>query len=312
MEYRKITFEIMDQIARIGFGKASKKRLTTLDLETMEELDAALEEITERQEGDIRGLIFLSHKKNVFLAGMDVAVIRDLKDVQSGVEGARDGQRIYNKIEDLSIPTITCVDGVCLGGGFELALACKTIVVSDSPHTVLGAPEVSLGLLPAFGGSYRLPRRIDLPNALDLMLSGRLVRGEEAKKMGLVDEIHAGEKLLEAAFSRHIRIHKDETFPEHPIKRAAIPDVVARKPIFANARHSVLAKTRGRHDAPLRILDLLESSLDDPRAVYLEKEAQLLGELAVSEQSRKLQHLYFLRTANLKDSDPAGDKEGGS
>ena len=139
MEYRKITFEVIDHIAHIGFGKTSRKPLTTLDLETMEELDTALKEITERQEKEIAGLIFFSHKKNVFLAGMDVAVIRDLKDVQGGVDGARDGQRIYNRVEDLLIPTITCVDGVCLGGGFELALACKTILVSDSPHTVLGS-----------------------------------------------------------------------------------------------------------------------------------------------------------------------------
>jgi 3-hydroxyacyl-CoA dehydrogenase/enoyl-CoA hydratase/3-hydroxybutyryl-CoA epimerase len=310
MEYGKITFEVIDQIAHIGFGKTSRKSLTTLDLGTMVELDTALREIIERQEDEIAGLIFFSHKKNVFLAGMDVAVIRDLKDVQSGIDGARDGQRIYNQIEDLFIPTVTCVDGVCLGGGFELALACSFILASDSPHTVLGAPEVSLGLLPAFGGSYRLPRKIDLPNALDLMLSGRMVRAEEAKKMGLVDEIHAGEKLLEAAFSRHIRNYKGETPTEHPIKNAVIPDFVTRKQIFGKARKAVLAKTRGRHEAPLRILDLLESSLDDPRPVYLEKEAQLLGELAVSEQSRKLQHLYFLRATSRKYADPAGDKEG--
>jgi|GEM_PF-3735539 len=312
MEYNKMTFEIIDQIAHIGFGKTSTKPLTTLDLETMEELDAALAEITERQERDITGLIFFSHKENVFLAGMDVAVIRDLKDVQSGVEGARDGQRIYNQIEDLSIPTVTCVDGVCLGGGFEMALACRTILVSDSPRTVLGAPEVSLGILPAFGGSYRLPRRIDLSSALDLMLSGRLVRGEEAKKMGLVDEIHAGEKLRVSAVSKHIRDRKEESKPGHPIKCAVMPDSDARKPIFQEARESVLARTKGHHEAPLRILDLLESSLDDPRSVYLEKEAQLLGELAVSEQSRNLQRLYFLRATSRKRSDPAGDKEGGS
>ena len=294
MGYRKITFEVIDQIARIGFGKTSRKPLTTLDLETMEELDTALTEITERQEKEIAGLMFSSHKKNVFLAGMDVAVIRDLKDVQSGVEGARDGQRIYNQIEDLLIPTITCVDGVCLGGGFELALACKTILVSDSPHTVLGAPEVRLGLLPAFGGSYRLPRRIDLASALDLMLSGRSVKAEAAKKMGLVDEVYAKDRLLEMAISKHIRGHKEEVNPKHPIKSAVMPDLVARRSILAEARKSVLAKTKGHYEAPLRILDLLESSLGNPRSIYLEKEAQLLGELAVSEQSRNLQHEYFL------------------
>ena len=301
MDNKKITFEVTDQIARIGFGQTSRRPLTTLDLETMVELDTALKVITERQEEEIAGLIFFSHKENVFLAGMDVAVIRDLKDVQDGVEGARDGQRIYNQIEDLLIPTITCVDGVCLGGGFELALACKTILVSDSPHTVLGAPEVRLGLLPAFGGSYRLPRRIDLANALDLMLSGRSVKAEAAKKMGLVDEVYAKDRLLEMAISRHVRDPKEEVNPKHPIKSAVMPDLVSQKSIFTEARKSVLAKTKGHDEAPLRILDLLESSLGNSRSIYLEKEAQLLGELAVSEQSRNLQHAYFLH-ANSQQS----------
>lgn len=309
MGYEKITLEVTDQIARIGFGKTSTKPLTTLDLETMEELDTALTEITERQEEEIAGLIFFSHKKNVFLAGMDVAVIRDLRDVQSGVEGARDGQRIYNRIEDLLIPTITCVDGVCIGGGFELALACKAILVSDSPHTALGAPEVSLGLLPGFGGSYRLPRRIDLPGALDLMLSGRLVKAEAAKKMGLVDEVYAREELVEKAISRLIRDRKEGVSFEGPVKQAKMPDPVARESIFRKARESVLTKTKGHYEAPLRILDLLESSLGDPRSTYLEKEAQLLGELAVSEQSRNLQHVYFLHANSRKYAGPVGDKE---
>ena len=309
MEYRKITFEIIDQIARIGFGKTSPKPMTTLDLETMEELDTALREITERQQKEIDGLIFFSHKKNVFLAGMDVAVIRDLKDVQSGVEGARDGQRIYNQIEDLLILTIACVDGVCLGGGFELALACKIILVSDSPHTVLGAPEVRLGLLPAFGGSYRLPRRIHLSSALDLMLSGRPVKGDAAKKMGLVEQIYPGERLLEMAVSGHMKGRKEKADLEGSVKSTQLPDPAARKTIFQKARESVLAKTKGHYEAPLRILDLLESSLGKPRSAYLEEEAQLLGKLAVSEQSRNLQNIYFLHANSQTYGGPVGEKE---
>ena len=309
MEYRKITFEIIDQIARIGFGKESPKPMTTLDLETMEELDAALREVTKRQEKEITGLIFFSHKKNVFLAGMDVAVIRDLKDVQSGVEGARDGQRIYNQIEDLSIPTIACVDGVCLGGGFELTLACKTILVSDSPHTVLGAPEVSLGLLPAFGGSYRLPRRIDFASALDLMLSGRLVKAEAAKKMGLVDRICPEEELLEIAASEPIRAAKEKAGLQEPFRSTQLPDPAVRKTILRKARESVLAKTQGHYEAPLRILDLLESSLGTPRSTYLEREAQLLGELAVSAQSRNLQSIYFLHANSQRYTGPVGGNQ---
>jgi 3-hydroxyacyl-CoA dehydrogenase/enoyl-CoA hydratase/3-hydroxybutyryl-CoA epimerase len=207
------------------------------------------------------------------------------------------------------IPTIACVDGVCLGGGFELALACKIILVSDSPHTVMGVPEVRLGLLPAFGGSYRLPRRIDLTNALDLMLSGRLVKGEAAKKMGLVDQICPGERLLEIAVSEHVKGRKAKESPEGPFQTTQLPDLAVRKTVLRKARESVLAKTKGHYEAPLRILDLLECSLGKPRSAYLEEEAQLLGELAVSEQSRNLQNIYFLHANSQKYGYPADENE---
>jgi len=309
MAFEQITFEIIDQVARIGFGKYSKKPLTTLELGTMDELETVLVEIKKKQLKDIIGMIFFSHKKHVFLAGMNVKVIRDLKSVQDGVKGCRHGQKICCEIEDLLIPTIACVDGVCFGGGLELALACKTIVVSDSPYTILGAPEVTLGLLPAFGGSYRLPRRIDLSSALDLMLSGRVVKGKTAKEMGLVDQIYPQEKLVEKAISEYIWNSERKIRSEASIKPSIMGNALTQKAVFSKARESVLKETRGHYEAPLRILNLLESSLDDPQDIYLEKEAQLLGELAVSEQSRNLQNIYFLHANSQRYKGPAGDKE---
>ena len=88
MKYKQITFEIIDQVARIGFGKYTEKPLTTLELETMDELEAALLEIAKKQQTDVKGLVFFSHKKNVFLAGMNVQVISDLRSVDDGVKGA--------------------------------------------------------------------------------------------------------------------------------------------------------------------------------------------------------------------------------
>ncbi len=308
MEYKQITFEVINQIARIGFGKYSIKPMTTLELDTMEELETALEEIVIKQNKDIMGLIFFSHKKNVFLAGMNVSVIRDLKTVDDGIKGAQHGQKIYNQIEDLLIPSVACVDGVCFGGGFELSLACKTIVVSDSPYTVLGAPEVTLGLLPGFGGSYRLPRRLGLPDALDLILSGRSVKGSEAKKMGLVDQVYPKEKLLEMAISNHMAAYKEEVGQEDSIHCGETDSSPDKKSIFKRARESVLKETKGQYEAPLRILDLWESSLNDSRPAYLKKEAQLLGELAVSEQSRHLQNIYFLHAHSQQYRGPGGDK----
>ncbi len=308
MEYKQITFEIKNKVARIGFGKNSKKPLTTLELETLEELKPVLKEIEERQNTDVSGLILFSHKENVFLAGMNVTVIRDLVTVQDGITGAKQGQEICSQIEDLLIPTIACIDGVCLGGGTELALACKIIVVSDSPYTSLGVPEVQLGLLPAFGGSYRLPRRIDLPVALDLMLSGRMVNGETAMEMGLVDQIYPRESLVETAISDYIINPEKNVNIKGTDKSSVINDSSAQKAVFKKARESVLKKTGGHYETPLRILDHLESSLGCPRSTHLESEAQLLGEIAISEQSRNLQNIYFLHANSQKYNGPAGEK----
>ncbi len=309
MEFRQITFEIKNRVARIGFGKYSKKPRTTLELETLEELDIVLKEIEEKQKDDIIGLVFFSHKKNVFLAGMNVTVIRDLVTVQDGINGAIQGQEILCQIEDLAIPTIACVDGICIGGGTELALACKTIAVSDSPYTVLGVPEVQLGLLPAFGGTYRLPRKIGLPIALDLMLSGRMVTGIAAKKMGLVDQIYPEEKLVEMAISEYIINRKEKIDSEGQAKSYGMDNSPSSETIFENARESVLKKSGGHYKTPFRIIDHMESSYGKSRSVYLESEAQLLGEIAISREARNLQNIYFLHANSQKYSGPSGDKE---
>jgi 3-hydroxyacyl-CoA dehydrogenase/enoyl-CoA hydratase/3-hydroxybutyryl-CoA epimerase len=141
------------------------------------------------------------------------------------------------------------------------------------------------------------------------MLSGRLVKGEAAKKMGLVDRICPWERLLELAVSEYIKGGKEKADQEGPVKSTQLPDPAVRKAILQKARESVLAKTKGHYQAPLRILDLLESSLGEPRSTYLEEEAQLLGELAISEQSRNLQNIYFLHANSQKYGGPFGQNE---
>ncbi len=309
MKSRQITFEIIDKVARIGFGKYSKKPLTTLELETLEELGPILKEIEKKQKEDITGLVFFSHKKNVFLAGMNVKVISDLETVQNGIDGAKQGQEICSQIEDLEIPTIACVEGVCMGGGSELALACKIIAVSDSPNTKLGFPEVLLGLLPAFGGSYRLPRKTGLPAALDLMLSGRMINGETAKKMGLVDQIYPGDNLVEMAIADYIIDCKKTGRLEDTAGNNTFNDPVDNKFIFKEARKSVLKGTGGHYKIPLLILDHLESSYGKSRTDYLHNEALLLGEIAISRESRNLQNIHYLHVNSQKYRGPASDKE---
>ena len=94
-----------------------------------------------------------------------------------------------NKLANLSVPTVAAIHGDCLGGGLELALACSARIATDSPRTKLALPEVMLGLLPGAGGTRRLPRLIGLPDALDMMLTGRNIRPKKALKLGLVDKV---------------------------------------------------------------------------------------------------------------------------
>src|SRR3989339_221187 len=198
--YENISYEVIENIAYIGFGKNKQKAMPVLDEKTLFELKKCIEKIKNFREDDaISGVIFFSHKDGVFLAGADINLIDSLKSEEECKAGSSKGQEIFNLIEDLPLPTIACIDGICLGGGLELALACKKILASNSPSTSLGLPEVQLGILPGFGGTYRLPLRIGIPNALDLILTGKKVNAFKAKSLGLVvDDFHK-EGLLDMA-----------------------------------------------------------------------------------------------------------------
>jgi len=211
-------------------------------------------------------------------------------------------------IEDLKIPKVACIDGVCMGGGLELALTCDKILVSESDNTVLALPEVKLGLLPGLGGTYRLPRRIGIPNALDLILTGSNVRAKKAKRMGLVNEVFAKERLLEMAklqlFLRPKKLKRSEA-----IEKMIMNQLLVRKFIFKKARESVLEKTKGFYQAPLKILNVIEAGSACNRKSGLAKEAAGFTELALSEQSKNLRHIFFLVEGTKKyKGEPVSDR----
>ena len=307
MANKKISLEYKNKIAYVGFGFNSTKSMTTLDVDTMMELQEIVEELHTKT-SELTGVIFFSHKENCFLAGADINLIAGMKTESDAADGAERGQTLYNRIEDLPLPTVVCVDGICLGGGLELSLACKTIIASNSPKTSLGLPEVKLGIIPGFGGTYRLPRKIGLPNALDMILTGKTLRADKAKKLGLVAEVYPRENLLAMApqfFNRKVATH---TLAES-MKELATENFVTRKIIFQKVRESVLKKTNGFYQAPLKILDVMDSGMMKGRTSYLASEAQAFGELATSEQSKNLQHIYFMSEAVKKYSGPKGTKE---
>lgn len=293
MSFEKISYEKKDSIIYVGLGYNDDKSMTVLTETSLKELDQAFQDAA--ADKDAKGLVVFSHQKDSFLAGMDVSVIQGLSSEEEAAQGCEAGQEVFNKLEDLKIPTMACVHGLCLGGGLEMILACDKIVVSDDSKTALGLPEVMLGVLPGFGGSYRLPRKVGLPNALDMILTGKQIRAKKALKMGLADFMMPKERLLKLAPEYLFKkpAHK-KSFSENLTEKAA-DNFIARKVIFQKAREKVLETTKGFYPAPLKILDHLEANYGKKRSAYLNKEARAFGELSQTSQSKNLQHVFFLQ-----------------
>lgn len=144
-------------------------------------------------------MVFVSAKPDNFIAGADINMIGNCKTAQEAEALARQGQQLMAEIHALPIQVIAAIHGACTGGGLELALACHGRVCTDDPKTVLGLPEVQLGLLPGSGGTQRLPRLIGVSTALEMILTGKQLRAKQALKLGLVDDVVPHSILLEAA-----------------------------------------------------------------------------------------------------------------
>ena len=167
------------------------------DAPTLSALDEHLDAI--EKEKSLRGLIITSAKKSIFVAGADLQTL--LRQAQSGELRAfiAGGQRIFNRLAALKIPTVSAINGACAGGGYEVALACDRRIASDEPATRIGLPETTLGLVPAWGGCTRLPRLIGAAKAAEVITKGKLYSAKEALDLGLIDAVATRDQLLDAA-----------------------------------------------------------------------------------------------------------------
>jgi 3-hydroxyacyl-CoA dehydrogenase/enoyl-CoA hydratase/3-hydroxybutyryl-CoA epimerase len=173
-----------DGLAWLTLDKAGSTA-NTLSAAVLAELNEALDLVDRSPPG---GLVVRSGKSNGFIAGADVDEFGDVKDETGAIAIVKRGWDTFERLAGVSYPTLALVRGFCLGGGLELALACRYRVVVDEPGTRLGLPEVMLGIVPGWGGIKRLPRLVGAPAALDLLLTGRTVDARRAKKLGIADE----------------------------------------------------------------------------------------------------------------------------
>ena len=296
-----------DGIAVLTFDLPGEKvnKLTTA---VMNEFDRLLDDLAVNHA--IRALVIRSGKPDIFIAGADIAEIRDITDANSGEELSRKGQSVLSKLELLSFPTVAAIHGPCLGGGMEFALACSHRVISNDPRTALGLPEVKIGIIPGFGGTQRLPRLVGLANSLEMILPGKNVHAKKAKRFGLADEVTYRETLLDVAIqAAHQAIGK----PRPTGIRAKRPFLIkflesnplTRALVYRTARKSVLNETRGNYPAPLAALEAVRYGLSHGLSAGYEHEARTLGNLAVSEVSKNLINVFYLNEALKKDFSPS-------
>jgi 3-hydroxyacyl-CoA dehydrogenase/enoyl-CoA hydratase/3-hydroxybutyryl-CoA epimerase len=253
----------------------------------------------------VRAVVLTSGKPDNFIAGAD---IKEFLAIQSALEGetlSRGGQAVFDRLEAVRVPVVAAIHGTCMGGGVETVLACRYRVASDDPKTVLGLPEVLLGLLPGAGGTQRLPRLVGFAPSLDLILTGRAWKAPRALRAGLVDEVVPPAILVATAKRAALALAEGRLTPARP----GIPwyERLLRPVILRKARSGVLEKTGGHYPAPLEALAVVEKGTSTTFAEGLKLEAAAFGRLAVTDVSRALVSVFFATQDIKKD---AGYREG--
>ena len=184
-----------DNLAWLTFDRAESST-NTFSSEALRELAAVC---TQLQSNPPKGLAIFSAKENGFAAGADIDEFTTLKNAEEAFAFTRLGNEVFDQVAALPFPTVALIHGFCMGGGTELALACKYRIIDDGPRTKMALPEVMIGIVPGWGGARRMPALIGAAQALDLMLTGRAVDGKRAKKMGLVDVLTPRRHFANAA-----------------------------------------------------------------------------------------------------------------
>ncbi|HKJ03283.1 MAG TPA: 3-hydroxyacyl-CoA dehydrogenase NAD-binding domain-containing protein [Longimicrobiales bacterium] len=299
------TFHVDDSgIGWVTFDDPARK-LNVLAEDVMRRLAEVLDEAREAAAtGGVRVVVFRSGKPDSFMAGADVDAIASLEDLTEAERKIRQGQAIYMDVESLPVPTVAAIHGVCVGGGVELSLACRHRVLSDSPGTRVGLPEVMLGILPAWGGTTRLPRLVGLQAALDLLLTGKLIDARKARRIGFAAEVLPAELFPEKVTDfalRTLEMPGGGSRPKRGLVARMLDDTgPGRRIVLAAARKRVKARTGGHYPAPLRILEILRDHLGGSVDESLEAEARAAAELAVSPVCKNLIQVFRMREASRK------------
>jgi len=271
------------------------EKVNKLSSAILRELASVLDRVAA---SDAKKLIIASRKRGIFIAGADITEFTTVSGIGDAKAFVQLGQQVFTKLQNLKQTTVAAIDGVCLGGGCELALSCDWRVMSDSPKAQIGLPEVKLGIFPAWGGTSKLPRLIGLPAALDMILNGKAFDGKRAKRAGLVDEVVESGIVLQVA----------KKFADRGKRRGGRRtkfyiegNPLARNVIFGKARKAVLQQTKGHYPAPLKAIEVMEYAMSAGVERGMQREADEAASLVNNDVAKNLVQLFFLMEESKKD-----------
>jgi 3-hydroxyacyl-CoA dehydrogenase/enoyl-CoA hydratase/3-hydroxybutyryl-CoA epimerase len=294
-------------VANLVFDMPDEK-VNKLSAPVLAELEKALNVIDGNKA--IRVLLITSLKKDIFIAGADINEIKAIRDKKDAYEKVARGQNILTKIAQLKIPTVAVINGACLGGGLELALACKYRVAIVNQKTVLGLPEVNLGIIPGFGGTQRLPKLVGLQESLKMILSGKPIDARKAFKIGLVDDLireefleeklgHFVTEIIKSGEANHYLKRRDDAGKKRRIFEIFL---FGKFVIFYMAQKDLFEKTKGHYLAPFYALEVIKKTYGRTYGTKgFKTELEAFCELCVGETSKNLIEIFFTNEALKKD-----------
>jgi 3-hydroxyacyl-CoA dehydrogenase/enoyl-CoA hydratase/3-hydroxybutyryl-CoA epimerase len=268
---------------------------------------------------DLEAVVLASAKED-FIVGADIKTLIQLPDSEAGQQISRKAQGLVSQLEAFPLPIVAAIHGACLGGGLEIALACRGRVASNSNRTQFGQPEVKLGVIPGVGGTQRLPRLVGLESALDMILTGKMISTRKARSLGLIDEVAPYPVLLEAALSWAGRLAREnkkgsengfskgisrirKALDLRKLRALLLEgNAAGRWVLFNQAKKKILSHTHGNLPAPLQALEVVKIGIEQGLEAGFKAEAEAFGELVVSTKARNLMALFLARTALKKDS----------
>ncbi len=277
-----------DSIATLHFDVAD----SSTNVLSAQALDQFEQILTQLKDEPATGLMIVSDKSSGFIAGADITEFTTIQNEQEALKLIQRGQRIFDLLEALTIPTVCLIDGFCVGGGLELALACDYRIATDQPRTRIGLPEVKLGIHPGFGGSMRLNRLIGAIDAMSLMLAGRAVDARQARRLGIVDYAVTPRHLQTAG----LNILHNKPAPKRAGKLKALASHNLVRPLMAWQFRKQVAKQAAKqhYPAPYALIDVWQHHAGNDRAM-LDAEAISAAQLIVTDTSKNLVRVFMLQ-----------------